>query len=361
MINYSIHTLELQSCISYKAYETLLQTLKNLTLSIESNKYHYKSEHTYTIFSYTYRNLPCHGINSIKLTTVKLETYTIRNSIYIYINPFNAIHACQGSGPYTIKICHIKKAIENILNALSNILDYETIDSLTLNRLDFCADLKFDSQIQAEEYIKLLKCGIPPKVLSEHIYFNEKQHRYTTYKESLLLECKSYSFQAYSKYEQMINHKMAHPENASGIVRLELRASKTKLEQLAKKYGLVSPKENYIQFLLSSPSITRQEIPEIISKMVGSSDFHEYQYVKKQILESSMKDSDKSMMLDIINYLSRHSSAQDLLEKFYITNKDWKKIIQKFNQIECSPIPIPRTYKYTVYPGVATWSNLTLS
>ena len=66
------------------------------------------------------------------------------------------------------------------------------------------------------------------------------------------------------------------------------------------------------------------------------------------------KDSDKDLMLHTIYYFSSHSSSENFLEEFHLQNKDWKKI-KKIWQAECSPIPIPRTYKFPVYPGVSIW------
>ena len=129
----------------------------------------------------------------------------------------------------------------------------------------------------------------------------------------------------------------------------------TKLEQLAKKYNIISPKIDFLQFLSHAPYITKKEIPKIVSKMVGNRNFYRYQKIKSKIMDSDYKDSDKDLMLQIIYYFSRHSSSENFLEEFHLQNKDWQKIIKKFDKLECSPIPIPRTYKFPVYPGVSIW------
>lgn len=357
MFHYSIHTLELQTCVTYKNIYNLTVSLEQFHPSIQKKNILY-SQKDYAATKYTYRKLPWPGINSITLHIISFKNNILRNLIYININPYNALHSCSQSTPDIIDAAQISMAINAIYSSLSAILPPKIINTLTLNRLDFCADLIFTSQIQADEYIKILKRGIPAKALSERKHLDKKQHRYISYKDSLLLDCKSYSFQIYPKYTQMQNHNMKNTDGAIGMVRIELRAKKAKLEQLAHKYNIISPKENCRQFLINAPSITKHEIPEIVSKMAGCHNFYKYQEIKSRILDSDFKTDCKTQMLDILDYLSRHSSSEDLLADLHLTQKEWKNIIKKFDQLGCSPIPISKSYKYAAYPGVINWSSI---
>lgn len=357
MINYSIHTLELQATINYQNFNRLTAALKKLSPSIQAGWYSQPMENHCAKISYTYRNLPYYGINSITLTVIRTKTHILRCLVYIEINPYNALSQCKYPNPYIIDAKKITEALEPAYKNLSHILNPPLLSSLTLNRVDFCTNLIFPAQIQAEEYIKLLKCSIPPQTLSEAKHFNPKQHRYTGYKESLLLICNSYSFQAYSKYLQMKQKNWNGYESAHGVVRLELRASKSKLEQLAQKYNIISPRTDYMRFLVNSPAIARQEIPTFISKMTGSGNFHRYEYIKSKIINSDYKTRDIEQMLDILFYLSRHSTSQNMLATLQMSQKKWQKYLKKFDKIETSPIPVPRTYKIPVYPGVCNWDT----
>jgi len=100
--------------------------------------------------------------------------------------------------------------------------------------------------------------GIPCKSLHEAFHYDAKQHRKTIYPESLLLKCKSYEFQIYSKYIEMTQRNRKNPESAMGLVRIELRASIKKLRQLTKKYHMASPDYAIENFLLLSPLITKK-------------------------------------------------------------------------------------------------------
>lgn len=359
MITYSIHTFQLQTRISTEGFLRLRTVFHSLQLSVETRKKSSRKYPNCLNHIFTYRRFPFYGINSITLLInqriPKSDNPIVKYYPYININPYNALYQCKNSGADIIVPEDIKASIDIIQHNLNQFLLPETIKMLTLNRLDFCMNLIFTHQSHADEYMKLLKKGIPQKTLTEKKYFNPVQRRLTSYKDALLLECKSYSFEIYSKYRQMLARKMQNPDSASGMIRLELRASKTKILQLAKKYNLFFTSQNYIAFLPKTPEISRQEIPRIISKMVGTQCFYTYQYISDKIENADFKSSDKELMLQIINYFLKHTVKQNLLNDLNLSNQKWNKILKKFNKLGCSPIPVPLSFKIHTYPGVAVW------
>lgn len=179
----------------------------------------------------------------------------------------------------------------------------------------------------------------------------------TPYKDPMLLECKSYSFEIYLKCHQMLERKMNVPENAKGIVRLELRASKSKIKQLSQKYNSFWYDRDNICFLKEAPDITEQEISSMMSKMIGKGCFYAYGDLIAKIKNADYKSSDIELMLQITNYFSRHQLCQNLLNDLNLTRQKWNRILKKFNKIQCSPIPIPRSYANKIYPGVSVWTE----
>lgn len=153
MVHYSIHTLELQSCISHEDFYELKQILQKQHLSIEKKEIPMKNN--FFSVSYIYRHFPYCGINSITLTLIKAKTHTLRYLLYIYLNPFQALHMYPHPDSSIIEAGKINAAMKSILCALTNILKPDIINTLTLNRLDFCANLIFPSQVQAEKNTSL--------------------------------------------------------------------------------------------------------------------------------------------------------------------------------------------------------------
>lgn len=55
-------------------------------------------------------------------------------------------------------------------------------------------------------------------------------------------------------------------------------------------------------------------------------------------------------MIQIVNYISHHKSCKN--------RPKWNVTLEKFNALGCSPIPVPRTYEFHMYPGVSDWKTL---
>lgn len=356
MVNYSIHTIQLYCRLSYTEYISIKDTLFTLDCSIQSKQYTTKKGITKN--SISFRRLPYYGFNSIELVNIKddVNGINLRYTIYFIVNLYNAQACLPGSNCRIISPTSIESAIHSIMNDIRKIIGKSLLTILKLKRVDFCMDLAFGNQNSAQEYISLLKLGIPRKHLHEYKYRDPIQHRKVAYKESLLLKCKSYEFQIYPKYWEMINRKISNPEEASGIVRIELRAKKDKLSRLAEKYHIPYPEHSIEKFLIHSPAITYNEIPKMISKMVGQHDFCSYDSIRDKVMASRYKDSVKNKMTQISFYFARHSN-QNLLEDLEISRDKWNALLKKFDELGCSPIPVPTRYSNSTYPGVSSWEQ----
>ena len=358
MIEYSIHTIELTSPIDSATYQRIQHILSQKKASVEKRPF----ENIYKGIkktSYTYRNLKMSGINSITLLTIELmDDIPLKMLLYIEVNPYDAIQDHPNTKAKIIKASLIRDAMLNIFHTLASHLGKDIMNdlSLTLKRVDFCLNIKMKTEAIAETYISLLKKGIPTKSLSEVKVFNPSQHRMTAYNDSFLLKCNSYSFQIYSKYLQMCKKNLPGQEDAVGVVRFELRAEKSKLKQLAKKYCLPSPTGDMLGFLENTPQITKEEIPYLLSKIVGTGTLCKFSELKSELEYTTFKKKDKKLMLDISYYLSKHSSGEKLLDDLCLDYKDWRRILKKFNELGCSPIPVPSRSTVNHYPGIDDWN-----
>ncbi len=359
LYKYSIHTFELYANLTLNDYDNFYSTLSKMHLSVKPSEYFTKKLNIPTKnMCYEYRHFKNHpGINRIRLSICENEFFT-SYGIQICINPYNALYQCRHSGADIITDGEIGSAMDIVRTYLESLFPCFPFHAYSLKRLDFCLDIKYSTQKQADEYIKLLKKSIPRKILKEKKYFNKTQHRFTPYADSMLLECKSYSFEVYPKYHQMKKHKRKNANTALGICRLELRTSKSKIMQLASKYSLPSPVDDLAAFMIRSPEITRKEIPEMISKMAGCGTFQTYNYIITQINNSAYTPHAKDCMAYIVDYFSSHKNCKDLLNNPELKRQDWNEFLKKFNKLGCSPIPIPRTYEFSSYPGVSDWDAM---
>lgn len=361
---YSIHTIELSCAISFDEYHMLIDKLHLFKPAIEKRKPHISQDKKFLICEVIYRKIHMAGINCIKLKEIRTKKENILLSCYLYItvNMANILSdkeyvTTDIINPNSIDIAFY--TLKDILNTMIGEKIAERILSNTLNRVDFCCDLKMPTQEMAEEYLRLLRRGIPPKALTEKKILDNSQHRYLPYKDSFLLQCKSYEFQVYLKYNQMKNiSNSQNIDSARGLLRFELRAKKAKIKRFTEKYtGRYATTDN-LEFLNTAPLIAETEIPRIISKMVGTGTFHSYQITKKMILDEHFRPKTESLMLDILDYYSNHPKYQNLLEDLELPRDKWNRLLKNFNKINASPIPVPRTYKKQEYPGIYSWDTL---
>lgn len=358
---YSIHTIELYCVISFNEYHLLKERLSLFKPSIETNEPYTSKDKKFLIYETIYRKLHIAGINCIKFKEIKIKKENISLSVHLYITVNMAnIFSCKNY--ITTDIINpneIDASVIILKKTLDFIIGEEITSQVTLNRVDFCCDLKMPTQEMAEEYLHLLRRGIPPKVLTEKKVFNQSQHRYLPYKNSFLLQCKSYDFQIYLKYNQMKKvSNSKNIDNALGLLRFELRAKKAKIKRFNEKYLKRTITFNLQEFLNAAPSIAEIEIPRIVSRMVGTGGFHDYKTTKDIILASCFRPKTESLMLGILDYFSRHPKYQNLLEDLNLSRDKWNQMLKKFNEINASPISVPRTFKKQEYPGIYSWNTL---
>ena len=361
MLNYSLHTYELFSNLSWDEFQNTYNLLELLNVSIEkkiSKCAFNEKNNELEITEYIIRQLPFYGINSIRLHKVGTHHSIIKCLIYIVVNPCNAYLLQKSSGADIIESSQIVPAVAEINRQLSEFLPLHICKNLKPSRIDFCVNLHFPSQDQADEYIKLLRLGVPFKKLKEHTEYDHIQKRAVPYSDSLLLECASYSFEIYPKYKQMCSHSLQGKNNASGIVRIELRAKRSKLKTIAKKYeeqDIITA--NYVNSLEHISYISQNEIQHILRKMVGNGDFYPYEHVKNEIANSNFNERQINLMHLVCKYFSKKQKKTELLTKYGLSRNDWNLLLKNFNHLHCSPITTPKSFSRTHYPGIENWDT----
>lgn len=361
MLNYSIHTYQLFVKLSYNEYYDLLNKLNTLNASIEKQNTRDTidfGEYPIVRKSYFYRKLKMPGISEIELFRIVVlspehehDVSVLQAGAYIRINPYNAVHALHNSTHDIVDAYDIETAAQLVSDKLLTLLGDEIHSRLKLCRCDFCVNLPFDSADTASLYIKLLQKCIPKPSLKEPTCIDPvSHHAVPKYPDSLLLECGSYSFEVYSKQAQMKNKNIGNSDFATGLVRLELRAEKAKLDTLYKKYG-GSPK-NYIAFLKNAPTACSLEIIKLLAPMVGTGDFVSYHKVKKQISKKIKNEFTQSEMKKCVKIILKHKRCHTLLKDNNLTYADWKRFLVKFDKINCSPITIPSREGIDYLPGI---------
>ena len=223
MINSSIHTVELYKRVCYSDQLALSRTMKRLGVPS------YSKGHG---FVYVLEGRESTGITSMGLFShySKALGYNVDFHLEIALNPMRAVCDTAQKNAKAISPDLLPDALAAVLFSADQMFRLDLLDDVSLSRVDFCTDLKFDRQEQADEYIRLLKKVPCKRVLREVLHWDSTQRRWVPYSESKLVRCGSYEFQIYPKQPQMLTRGLSGAEYAKGVVRIELRAGRKKLK-----------------------------------------------------------------------------------------------------------------------------------
>ena len=349
MINSSIHTVELYKRVCYSEQLALSRTMKRLGVPS------YSKGHG---FIYVLEGRESAGITSIGLFShySKALGYNVDFHLEIALNPMRAVCDTAQKNAKAISPDLLPDALAEVLFSADQMFRLDLLDDVSLSRVDFCTDLKFDRQEQADEYIRLLKKVPCKRVLREVLHWDGTQRRWVPYSESKLVRCSSYEFQIYPKQPQILTRGLSGAEYAKGVVRIELRAGRKKLKSLHYKYAaLLNPCENWCQELMVMAGLSGKIIEGMMIDMLGTGDFYPMKTILQKIDASGFYACTKQQMKLVLDYFPLHSSGEDALKHLGLSQKQWREVVNHFSKIGCCPIPIPTRACQPWYPGVTNW------
>ena len=349
MINSSIHTIQLYKRVNYQEQLFLSHILEHLNIPVYE---------TGSSCIYVLEGKGPAGITALSLVRHYDEalSYCTDFHLEIVLNPMRALCDTVQKNAVAISAIDLPSALEEILFSARQDLKLDLLDGASLSRVDFCMDLKFEHQEQADDYISLLKKFPCKRVLREVLHWDSTQRRMVPYSESKLMVCGSYAFQIYPKYTQMLNHGLPGAEYARGVVRIELRASRKKLRSLYYKYAsLLKQCENWCQELVILAGLSREIIEGIMLRMLGSGDFYPAKTLLQKIDDSPFYAASKVQMKRAVDYFMLHTSGTDVLKNLGLSSKQWREVMKRFSAIKGCPIPVPTRAYQLWYPGVTSW------
>lgn len=337
-MTYSVHTIMLRSTISFSQFFRLNEILRGFRTYqkgriIRAYAYHMEGITRFEV-------IPIRDENSEKILFAHFK---------VIINPSFKAEA------RLVKPENLQAALERIFKRLVRVIPSDIIKDLQISRIDFTGDLQMKTQEQAEEYIALLKKGRQIRSLEEKIHYDYVEEKWGTYNESWCLECGRYEFQVYSKYTQMIARKLSGAEYARGIVRFEMRCGRDKIRAIAKKHGIDMDMPVIDALCCLAYAAPESEIKSIMGPSVGTGSFYTLAELKKRIQKSSNQIRIKTDMTRLANLIAHSESVQELIDEDIIETDRWRVLLRKFNEIGCSPIPIPARAQYKAAPGVMDW------
>lgn len=356
MIRYvekSVHTLELMAEVRGEEVSIIYDMFKDMRSSIRKEVSGTEMLiSTSYIFSRFGDTLP--GINSITLI-INRDNYTtciVNAFLHVIINPAKAFSNTEwGINADVVprdELCH---AYDVCCLSLKEHLGNEIMQRMKFNRIDFCCNMRFDSQEDAEEFLGILRKGVPPKALEKIVVYEEAKKEICT---GILLTCGSYEIAAYLKQKEMLGRRIRpiDLQEASGVLRIELRALSSKLKSIISRDDAAGLQDISSERLGYLTELGVMEMKKKLCVIVGKGRFRRYDETALFIEKANIRDKDKREMMDVVYYLARHPKGGDLLKDKMWDMQKWKKLLRKFDEIGCSPITLPRTSGECTYPGM---------
>ena len=166
------------------------------------------------------------------------------------------------------------------------------------------------------------------------------QKRYISDPRSFTISCDSSELSIYSKYEQMLTsnfqYKDEELQKAKGMVRIEYRLDRRKIQNLKRKHGVCSD----VDFLEYINIVAKDEMERMLVLMYGTGDFYKLKEVQRRIRRSRHYESVKDDMENFCKIANGKYGVGGALQAF----SGKRDMLKYFNILEISPICIPRRF-----------------
>lgn len=280
-----------------------------------------------------------YGLNSVKVKAISKNTGMICY-LQIKVNPRMMFH--KDSHPFV----YIADAddVRNSLDRIQYFLDMTDINGISkecfyIQRIDYCANIRLRSRYEVEEYMRLVRKGLCPYPAIRKEEYSRTQGRWIPTRNSFTVYCGSYEFSVYDKQRQMMGEKDKYKAEditeAEGIVRVELRVKRNKVQYEKKRSGY----ESEIGYLMDTAEISERLLDKYLRECFGTGCFVKASKAEEIVRESSYKDKTKERMCRIIRDTAK-SGLQEASLRYEKEHKSFRDMMCRFNALGISPITI---------------------
>lgn len=350
--NYSMHTMTISSHLTYLEKNILKECLEEYTQQNRLQRYDGKDDGYRNKIIYYSGIAKEFGFNEIKLISYTPRNTEIENFwLNIKINPRKMFHPDDHPYVYIASYEDVTKCMKHVKTMLKAIgAPKAMIEIFKLQRIDFCVNINLGSSDNVKDYMPLLLKGAYSSYFSRHMEYSTSHKRYIPTKDSFTIRSSNIEFSIYDKHTQLnkeyLKYSADEIQEAEGLIRIELRVSRPIIYQKSKKYHL----DTIQDFLECASEIAKSSIPQYIKRAYGTGRFTTLDNAKKIIHNSRYKSKTKEELIDMLELVSEKRSLQEA--KYKMPDKLYKKCIRKFNELDLSPITIPRRSATKEYPNL---------
>jgi len=347
-----MHTMTISAHLTYTEKDILKECLETYTKKKRLQRYS-DEENYYRNKIIFYSGIAKEfGFNELKLIcriprSTEIENYWLN----IKINPHKLFHPNDHPYVYIASLEDVTNCMTQVRKMIEAIgAPKMMIDIFKLQRIDFCVNINVGSPEVVHEYMSALLKGAYSIYFDRLTEYSISQKRSIPTKDSFTIRSSNIEFSVYDKHKQLSKELLKYsPEEiqeASGLIRIELRVSRPIIYQKSKKFNLHSIQE----FLEHASEMAKISIPQYIKQAYGTGRFTTLDNAKRIIHTSKYKNKTKAELIAMLELVSEKRSLQEA--KYNMPDKLYKKCIRKFNELDLSPITIPRRSKNKEYPSL---------
>lgn len=225
------------------------------------------------------------------------------------------------------------------------------INQYYLTRVDLCTNIRCNRKKIFRELVRLLHKTTTPKKYQRVFYQHKDKKKANQYnKHYIRLACGSQELVIYDKTYQMSENNLVveYEGLPSGVLRVEVHYTRTKLRELQKQLHTDNPME-LLQVLIQESKV---RICALATKCYPDLEYHSYEAGLAMVEASRYSDQTKEAMRTLLSQMRRRQTIDAALH--WMDKHDLKTdgLLKKFEKIGLSPIPLRKGYAAERMPGL---------
>lgn len=334
---FSIHTIELSQQLTGIEF----RKLKSELFPIVGNMYEESKGH------YRCRYYEHHGVRLFLHRFNKEETALY--FLQLIVNPRKLVDADSSYlgifPPKKSSIYHLEEAFAGLFQDTP--LDND-INNYALSRVDFCTNIHCDNTSIFRETVRVLrKLPTPPKYTRVFREEKDKKKEKLYNKHYITFKCGTHSLVIYDKIHQLKHKKTwtgPGPDKVEGgVLRFEVACNREYLRKYRKKHGL--KEVTSLELLWHIMGKSRSYIIKHFQQCFDDVRFVHFETAMEKISHSRYSNDIKDQQMRLVKELQRKQSMDTGVKKLKLTKKEEKKLLDSFESLGFSPIPLGEKFK----------------
>ena len=350
---FSIHTFELFAKLTAREFERIKSNLFEIR-DRQNRKGAFYKDKSWTGEGERYRCtiFKHYGIRIAleKNCTKGVETHYIR----IIVNPRRLTEPdCAPVGIFVPEKSNMKKVVAAFHAVFEDTAIPNDLNWYQPSRIDRCMNIYCDTKKMFRELVRVLrKLPTPPKYERKYRTRGNRKERNKYNKHYIRFACKTREIILYDKTFQVIEsgQEVDYEELPNGVLRLEIQENRERIRKVEKEHPEFSTEDILWHFVKTS----EEQMIRAFSKCFSDVRFVRMEGLIEVIASSRYSEETKATMMELVRLLQRKQSVDKAIQVMEKQGMDTTGLLDKFDQLGVSPIPLRVNFCAESIPGPVT-------